>query len=171
VPRPATARRTLSALLTLALVATLLVGTAPARAAAAPACDRAALIASRLDELGRDGFAWRLGTTPPGSWGWASAGRGVTVSETVPCDSDLIVSIVNHEWMHTQQYRAYPERSLRARVYGKAIETVADCGSMLLGSTVTPYLDERARDTCRAVAGCTPFELGAARRLLSAAGR
>ncbi|WIY05479.1 hypothetical protein QRX60_17110 [Amycolatopsis mongoliensis] len=149
----------------------MLVGLAPAHAAAAPSCDRAALVDTRLAQLGRFGVEWRVGPTRPDAWGVARPDEGVTVSEVVPCNPALILSIVNHEWMHTQQQRAYPDSRLRSRAYGRNVETVADCGSLLLGSRYTPYLDARARETCRAVVGCTAFEDGAARRLLAAAGQ
>ncbi|MEV6646070.1 hypothetical protein [Amycolatopsis sp. NPDC051371] len=155
----------------MAAVAGLLVGLAPARAAAAPSCDRGTLVDARLAELGRFGVEWRVGPTRPDAWGVTLPDEGVTVSEVVPCKPALILSIVNHEWMHTQQMRAYPDRRLRSRVYGRYVETVADCGSLLLGSRYTPYLGQRARETCRAVVGCTTFEYGAALRLLAAAGR
>lgn len=158
-------------LLVLSLVAGLLVGLAPAHAAAAPSCDRVALVDARLAELGRFGVEWRVGPTRPDAWGVSTVDVGVTISEIVPCDRDLILSVVNHEWMHTQQFRETPDRRQRLREYGRDIETIADCGSLLLGSTVTPYLDQRAQETCRAVVGCTAFEYGAARRLLAAAGR
>src|SRR4051812_26835713 len=86
----------------LAAVAGLLVGLVPTPAAAARACDRAALVDARLAELGRFGVAWRVGHTRPDAWGVTLPDDGVTVSELVPCNPDLIVSIVNHEWMHTQ---------------------------------------------------------------------
>ncbi|GAB3154347.1 hypothetical protein GCM10027258_58060 [Amycolatopsis stemonae] len=149
----------------------MLVGLAPEPAAAAPACDRAALVDARLAQLGRFGVEWHVGPTRADAWGVSTTYAGVTISELVPCDRDLILSVVNHEWMHTQQFRETPDRRQRLREYGRSIETIADCGSLLLGSTVTPYLDDRAQVTCRAVVGCTAFEYGAARRLLAAAGR
>lgn len=163
--------RFLALAIVLAAAASVLVGLAPAHAAAAPSCDRAALVDARLAQLGRFGVEWRVGPTRPDAWGVASQDDGVTISELVPCNVPLILSVVNHEWMHAQQMRAYPDRRLRSRAYGRHSETVADCGSLLLGSRYTPYLDERARETCRAVVGCTAFEYGAARRLLAAAGR
>jgi hypothetical protein len=155
----------------LAALAGLLVGFAPAHAAAAPSCDRAALVDARLAQLGRFGVEWRVGPTRPDAWGVTLPDDGVTVSALVPCNPDLIVSIVNHEWMHTHQMRAYPDRRSRSHAYGRYVETVADCGSLLLGSRYTPYLDARARETCRAVVGCTAFEYGAAWQLLAAAGQ
>ncbi|WP_284746468.1 hypothetical protein [Amycolatopsis sp. RTGN1] len=91
--------RFLALAIVLAAVVGLLVGLAPAHAAAAPSCDRAALVDARL---GRFGVEWRVGPTRPDAWGVARPDEGVMVSEVVPCNPDLITSIVNHEWMHTQ---------------------------------------------------------------------
>ncbi|MEV6879770.1 hypothetical protein [Amycolatopsis sp. NPDC051128] len=63
------APRLLALFAALLAVASLVVGLAPAPAAAAPACDRGALVAGRLAELGRFGVEWRVGRT------LAAAGR------------------------------------------------------------------------------------------------
>lgn len=114
----------------------------PPPRAAVVSCDRVAVMNARLDELGRAGHSWRIGFVPDGLWGVVGypGPRDVTVSDSVPCD--VIVSIVNHEWMHTRQERLYPGRAQRA--YGEVFEVVADCGSMLLGSPISPCLDRRA---------------------------
>jgi hypothetical protein len=155
-------------LLVLALVASLLVGLAPTHAAAAPSCDRNALVAGRLAELGRFGVEWRVGRTPVDAF-VITMHIGVTVSEVVTCNRALIMSEVNHEWMHTQQFRV-------TRITGCASTAGTSrrsrtCGSLLFGSRCTQYLDARALETCRAVVGCPAFEYGAAPRLLAAAGR
>lgn len=60
------------------------------------------------------------------------------ISPQAPCE--IVADIVRHEWMHLQQRRHHG--SPRA-YYGEQerVERIADCGSKLLGSTWTPYLD------------------------------
>lgn len=164
-PRPGRPTwRVCSLVLLLSIVAALL-GVQTAQqppATAAPSCDPVTVMNTRLDELGRAGYTWRFGFVPDGAWG--SAGypgpRDITVSDTAPCHA--IVTIVNHEWMHTRQEALFPGRANRA--YGEVFEIVADCGSMLLGSPITPYLERRKR--AGGPAGCTADELDSARRAL-----
>jgi hypothetical protein len=159
-------RRFAALTVALLLVAGLMAAVRPTPGAtAAPTCDRAAIVNARLDALGRAGYSWRLGFVPGGYWGLAGypGPRDITVSETAPCDA--MVTIVNHEWMHTQQEREYPGRAGRA--YGAAFEFVADCGSMLLGSPMMPYVERRQRETGQV--GCTDDELASARWLLGRA--
>ncbi len=95
----------------------------------------------------------------PSAPNWTRCGkvwRDITISETAPCDA-----IVNHEWVHTRQI-LYPDWAQQA--YGDAFEIVADCGSKLLGSPVTPYLERRKKETGQV--GCTADELDSARRAL-----
>ena len=47
------------------------------------------------------------------------------------------------------------------------VEMVADCGSMLLGSTVTPYVTQHRQET--GDRGCSEYELGVARALIDKA--
>ncbi|MFI6308508.1 hypothetical protein ACIBCH_42000 [Amycolatopsis thailandensis] len=156
--------RTFSLVLLLSMVAALL-GVPTAQqppATAAPVCDRTAVMNARLDELGRAGYTWQFGIAPDGLWGIIGypGPRDITISDTAPCNA--VVTIVNHEWVHTRQEQLYPGRSQQA--YGDAFEIVADCGSMLLGSSITPYLERRKR--AGGPAGCTPDELDSARRAL-----
>ncbi len=156
--------RTFSLVPLLSMVAALLgVPTAQqSPATAAPSCDRVAVMNTRLDELGRAGYTWRFGVAPDGLWGVVGypGPQDITISEAAPCDA--IRTIVNHEWMHTRQFLLYPDRAQQA--HGDAFEIVADCGSMLLGSPTTPYLERRKEATGQA--GCTADELDSARRAL-----
>ncbi|MBE1575081.1 hypothetical protein ACFORH_42890 [Amycolatopsis roodepoortensis] len=131
-------------------------------ATAAPSCDRVAVMNARLDELGRAGYRWQFGFIPDGAWGAAGypGSKDITISDTAPCDA--IVTVVNHEWMHARQEALFPGRAMRA--YGEAFEIVADCGSMLLGSPITPYLERRKKATGQE--GCTADELDSARYAL-----
>lgn len=79
--------------------------------------------------------------------------------ETAPCDA--MVTIVNQEWMRTGQEVLCSGRGVRA--YGEAFEFVADCGSMLIGSPMMPYVEGRELGTGQA--GCTADELASARHL------
>lgn len=120
-------------------------------------CDPAAVMNRRLDELGRGGFTWTLAEPSGGLWGVVDL-RGTMqarISPRVPCT--YMVDVVNHEWMHTRQYAKYGTRAIEA--YGDGLEPIADCGSRLLGSTYTPYLDRRGT-------GCLDYELASARSLL-----
>ncbi|WP_167369605.1 hypothetical protein [Amycolatopsis orientalis] len=69
---------------------------------------------------------------------------------------------MNHEWMHIRQELRFPGRAMRA--YVESYEIVADCGSLLLGSPITPYLERRKKATGRE--GCPSDELDAARYAL-----
>lgn len=128
-------------------------------------CDPAAVMNQRLDKLGRSGYVWTIEPLP--------AGRGVTlidehkvkISATVTCA--LMRDVVAHEWMHTLQGHKYGTND---RVYAAytafEVEMVADCGSMLLGSAWTPYIDQHAHETG---AGCSEYELDAGRELIDKA--
>ncbi|MBN9739564.1 hypothetical protein DMP23_00330 [Amycolatopsis sp. A1MSW2902] len=121
-------------------------------------CDRAAVMNRQLDQLGRSGFTWTIAEPPyKGLWGLVDlyGTMQVRVSPRTPCN--LMVDVVNHEWMHTRQWSKYGHRTIQA--YGDGLEPVADCGSKLLGSTFTPYLRDRGF-------GCTDSELASARSLL-----
>lgn len=84
----------------------------------------------------------------------------VVVSRETPCDIDLITSIVNHEWVHTKQYQVFGTHYAMKKVYGaKGVEKIADCGSLLLGSRDTPYIDQYGP--------CTDDELMVARDLIA----
>lgn len=83
----------------------------------------------------------------------------VYISPTAPCA--WIPSIVHHEWMHVQQM-SYP-----LSYSGRDIEIEADCGSWLLGSTVTPYLAGTRRN---GGVGCTVAILEVAEILIHHAG-
>jgi hypothetical protein len=137
-------------------------------AIAEPACDPAAVMNHRLDELGRSGYAW---TIEPLEW----AGMGVAlvdehavkISPATTCV--LMVSVVNHEWMHVQQGHEWGSSARLFQAVGEfEVEMVADCGSMLLGSTVTPYINKHRQETGER--GCSEYELDAARELIGKAG-
>lgn len=54
-----------------------------------------------------------------------------SINPDVPCET--LPSVLKHEWMHLQQGRTHGDG-------GPDSELVADCGSQLLGSDVTPYI-------------------------------
>lgn len=124
------------------------------------ACDQAAAMNRRLDQLGRGDFTWTIAETPSGLWGLVDlyGAMRVRISPTVPCG--YMVDVINHEWIHTRQYAKYGKRTIQA--YGDGLEPIADCGSRLLGSAYTPYLGLRGT-------GCTEYELDSARSLLNSA--
>jgi hypothetical protein len=112
-------------------------------AAAVPAaCDPAAVMNHRLGELGRSDYAWTISPLPARIGGLTDLDEHtVVISPLVTCD--LMTAFVNHEWMHVQQGHKY---DLSARVYqaygAYEVEKVADCGSMLMASTWTPYITQ-----------------------------
>jgi hypothetical protein len=132
-------------------------------------CDPAAVMTHRLDELGRGGYDWSIAGAP-----LESGNRAVTdldehlviVSPIVTCAE--MPSVVNHEWMHVQQGWKYGSSG---RVYGAygafEVAMVADCGSMLLGSTLTPYVTRHRQETG---VGCSDYEMAAARSLIEKSG-
>ncbi|WP_158882174.1 hypothetical protein [Amycolatopsis anabasis] len=144
----------------------------PATAEPAPAepasCEPAAELDRRLGELGRNGYAWVIASQPlPGNlYGVTSIdARTVRIASNVPCE--LIPSVVNHEWAHTQQGYRYGTEIRTRRAFGSdAMERVADCASWLLGSTYTPYL---TRDRKLTGQWCTGYELASARDLIGRA--
>lgn len=106
----------------------------------------------RVAELGTD-VPWHA-IDMTDALGVTSRSRGVEVSRETPCDRGLILSVINHEWMHTRQYKIHKAGTM-TRVW---MEKVADCGSQLLGSTHTPYLDQWGP--------CTTQDLTDARNLI-----
>jgi hypothetical protein len=131
-----------------------------ATASTQPVCVWADELQDTLDELGEDPADWRLARSPD-YWGKAFPDGTVVVNPDVPCDS--VSSVVRHEWMHLQQIRMYGT-DLGSMALGRnRVEIVADCGSMLLGSTNTPYV----RDQLDAHGvGCTDADLADARELI-----
>lgn len=83
--------------------------------------------------------------------------RYAVVNVDEPCR--VVTDIVCHEWMHLQQVRLHGDGDGVRRAYGGRMEMVADCGSRLLGSAYTPYVD-MAR-------GCSPRDLADARKLIA----
>jgi hypothetical protein len=54
--------------------------------------------------------------------------------------------VVNHEWMHVQHGHKWGSNERLFQAVGEfEVEMVADCGSMLLGSTVTPSITQHDR--------------------------
>jgi hypothetical protein len=117
-----------------------------------PACSLDQLVHDRVAQLGTD-TPWSIGVTPADRLGDARR-SGVVVSRETPCDRVLVTSIVNHEWVHTQQFKKYSKNHIPR---GYDLEGVADCGSRLLGSVVTPYIGD---------APCTDAQLTEARDLI-----
>lgn len=77
------------------------------------------------------------------------------VNPATPCR--LVADVVRHEWMHLQQWRMYGPDFGAVMLGKRRLELVADCGSMLLGSKYTPYLQQET---------CTQRDLRDARRLI-----
>lgn len=157
--------------LLLALAAVLLAGaspTGPTPAAAAPAqpaaCDWDTELLRALDELGEHPPRWtitdhvddRLGSTDLDE-------LTATIDPDTPCP--MVASVVRHEWMHLQQGWTHGGLAAAVEHYGgrAELEVVADCGSMLLGSQHTPYVDDHLRETGVA---CTKPRLEEARALI-----
>lgn len=108
---------------------------APAPAACVPATELARTVA----DLGAEPSVFRIEPIKHRDDPWGKATRGrVQISPDVPCKS--IGDVARHEWMHVLQWRAYgPVKA----AYGTQanVERIADCGSRMLGSDYTPYLD------------------------------
>lgn len=121
-------------------------------------CSLERIVNARLDELGRN-VPWTIGTSKSGTFA-VTYDDEVIVSRETPCDQDLVVSIVNHEWVHTKQYQVYHTSNEVRKAFGghDEVEKIADCGSQLLGSKYTPYIDQQGP--------CTTQELSVARNLI-----
>lgn len=115
------------------------------------------IVNARVAQLGAS-VPWSVGVASPGHQATTYSDE-VVVSRETPCDYDFVISIVNHEWVHTQQHVLAGHKLLR-KVYGtpERVEKVADCGSQLLGSRYTPYIDRWGP--------CTTSELTDARNLV-----
>ncbi len=147
-------RPRLQAVATLALCALLLgmTPTTPARpTTAAVPCDWDAELLAALAARGEHPPNWTITDTA----GAGEAGGRADLDElTVRVNRDMpcwtVSSIVNHEWMHLQQARVYGGNDLVVARYGSPdmLEVVADCGSLLLGSTYVPYVERHGRDVC-----------------------
>lgn len=166
-------------LLAMLLAAVAIVPSAdrPVHAAAAPTAVQAQprsmkpcklpmlVIRDRLAQLGGNLADWSL-TDEATSWYGAEIPTGtytsrVEISVGVPCW--VLPSTINHEWMHQQQMLWFGNGPMHRR---DDVEIMADCGSWLLGSDYTPYLD-RAR---RTGAGCSPTVFRYAEAMIAHAG-
>ncbi|WP_007025174.1 hypothetical protein [Saccharomonospora iraqiensis] len=89
---------------------------------------------------------------------WAEPLLVILNRDAIDCDE--VRDVVLHEWIHLQQARTHNTWDAVQAAYGgqQQAEIVADCGARLLGSELTPYLDEAGR-------GCTAAELDHARAL------
>lgn len=123
-----------------ALLAALgLLTPAQANAPAPVPCDPYAEMTRTVAEIGADLDVYRIAPIDDARrpWGQARNGR-VTISPDAPCE--LVADITRHEWLHVLQRRAYgPPRDHYGHQHH--VERIADCGSRLLGSEFTPYLD------------------------------
>lgn len=167
--RRAAATATVAALLTVLVAPLAGAAPAPATVPAVPAahgCTRTLAIADRVltHQLHSDPTGWSTvgharayGMTIP----VGRNGSRVEVSTEAPCR--MVPSIVRHEWMHQRQMRWFGWSALSQR---PDIEIMADCGSWMLGSRYTPYID-RARAGGDA---CTTSEFAYARAMIDAAG-
>lgn len=139
----------------------------PARASAAapPACDVRAEMERAVATLDHDPGSWQvrdlsyLDIKASGTVDLAT--DTAYVSPEARCE--VIPSIVNHEWMHLQQGRVHGGWTETAAAYGSGdqAELIADCGSLLLGSQYTPYVDDMTGER-----GCSIAELTAAQHLI-----
>jgi hypothetical protein len=95
-----------------------------------PVCSLDAIVQTTVAQL-HSPVPFIVTTTRKDAYGVAKRDR-VLVSRETPCDYDLVTSVVRHEYMHVLQYRvnAFPDD----------FEQIADCGSRMLGSKVTPYI-------------------------------
>jgi hypothetical protein len=162
-----TARGCLPIITVLLLIATLLSAGRPVAAVATTACDPETVMDHRLDELGRGGYPWVIRPDPIDDEhhaGFTMFGEPlVVISSAVTCEQ--MPTVVNHEWLHVRQARAFPENTERAFGGPEEIELIADCGSQLLGSTYTPYLSLHRQATGER--GCPAEELASAQWLLT----
>ena len=113
-----------------------------------------------LTRLGEDPKDWTVTNIKGGYAGWTDLDMlRVHLDRDDPCT--WLPSVVTHEWMHLQQGRMFGGKQATYAAYGGAarLELVADCGSMLLGSEHTPYIDKTA-------GGCSASDLAAARDLI-----
>jgi hypothetical protein len=113
-------------------------------------CNLDQIVQSRAADLGVHA---EVGAMREDGWGTAMA-DGIIVSRETPCERDLVVSIVNHEFMHVIQY-SMPNWDEK---YAGRFEIVADCASKLIGSTRTPYVDGK---------GCSSKNLMLAKELVN----
>jgi len=158
----------LLALVTLVTLGAIATSHTGPRAASLPTvCDPAVVMNHRLDELGRSGYAWEIQPDPIDNEHHAGYTYFdpplVVVSGKVTCEQ--MPTVVNHEWMHVQQARAFPGQVVLAYGGMDEVEIIADCGSMLLGSAYTPYLTQRRQQT--GDHGCTADENWSARELIN----
>jgi hypothetical protein len=138
-----------SAIMTLATVGVVIVTPASAEVGDSSGSCPAVIeqvVHTRAAELGSR-LPWTI-VTDPGGYGHATR-KGIEVSRETPCDYDLVISVVNHEFMHELQFRMYKPGVMKQ----DWMERVADCGSRMLGSKVTPYIgDEVCSDADATVA-------------------
>jgi hypothetical protein len=139
----------------------------PQQPAVAEQCDPAAVMNTRLDELGRSGYVWTIEPLEgpgPGAVTDIDA-HEVLISPGTPCV--WVGDVVAHEWMHVQQGHKYGSNAQVYAAYSAfEVEMVADCGAMLLGAAVMPYIDQHRSLTGD---GCSPYELVAAQALIDKA--
>lgn len=85
----------------------------------------------------------------------------VRIADDLPCG--VVADVVRHEWMHVQQVRLHGGREGIRRAFGDRDEIVADCGSQLLGSSYTPYIDRAVE---RRGVACTSRDIADALALI-----
>lgn len=116
-----------------------------------------------LDRFDEDPSAWSVSTGPlviGETVVWGAAGDGAAeVSTDVDCWA--VKSVVAHEHFHLQQYRLYGSLAAADAHYGSAerTELVADCASMLSGSSHIPYV--------HMMKGCSLDDIEEAKKLIS----
>lgn len=145
-------------LITSFLIAAAVTGvvSAPSAAQVVSTCDPQVVMNHRLAEIGTGGYTWSIGLINLNVAGHVDRKtRTVKIIPQVSCD--LMTTVVNHEWMHVQQYLVTDSLTHTYGTIGQA-ERVADCGSAMMGSTLMPYLDETGP--------CTTEEFKEARKLI-----
>jgi hypothetical protein len=170
--RPLLIGATIAALLLSALTV-IFPPASPSRAdQPAPACVWHDEFERTIRELGDEAAEWTVTDGPimrheawgnEAAWGLVTRADGKAyINPAVPCRN--VADVVRHEWMHRQQHRMYGPDHGDLELGASRVELVADCGSKLLGSTNTPYLQQRLAEDG---VDCTAADLADARELIA----
>lgn len=134
----------------------------PARAAAAPSCDRPAVIETAMAALGEHETSFAVITPEqvraidPDAAAYATA-TVIVFSSALPCR--YLSAVVAHEVAHVWEARKYGTMARAMQAYGAHFEPIADCAAVATGwEFYQPYLTARG-------AGCTDYETRAAAEL------
>ncbi|QRP48022.1 hypothetical protein [Amycolatopsis sp. FDAARGOS 1241] len=127
--------------------------------AAAPTCDRLAVVAATMAKLGEQASSFTIVTPaqmkaqgPERAAAYATE-TAVVYSDGIPCR--YLPAVVAHELAHVWQARKYGTMARAERAYGAELEPVADCVAVATGwEFYRPYLEARGY-------GCTEYERAA----------